>query len=287
MRALWVVPFALSTSLIVACGQQSAPTSGPSQPAAGPAVAQVPADATAIRGEVSIDGQSTLPANLELRLRLLDQSDPSIVPPVVAERVQPAPTALPASYALPYQANAIQADRRYGVEASLLAGGVVLYVSPKPVAFSGAAEPVALNLVRSGITATDAAPADVLKKQFDELENAIGGFRRLSGDRIESAVTIGWDAFANDDDVRFARENVDYGDAGTASFRYAYRDGQPWVVAREQGGVVAYLGWAEDGEVVLNRLGEERGALEADDIEALRDQAARLYTIVKARADRD
>lgn len=286
MRVLRPV-FALSLAVaLAACGQQAAPPPVAAPQPAGPP--PVDASATAIRGQVMIDGQTTLPPRgVELRLRLLDMTDPSIAPPVVAERVEPAPAGLPYRYALPYDAAQIDAERKYVIEASLLTAGVVLYGTPAPVAVlgQGAGDQAELRLTRGGTAAADVAPADLLWQEFEALETASGGMRRLVGERTEGDVMIGWDAFAEDRDVRLARENVDYGDAGSASFRFAYKGGNPWVVVREQGGVETRLGWNDAGEVLLNRKGDE--ALDEAEIAQLREQSERLYRIVKARADRD
>jgi len=244
----------------------------------------VAANVPALRGAVSIVGTTTLPPTLDLRLRLLDMSDPSIAPPVVAERIEPAPKTLPYSYALPYEPSKIGADRTYVIEASLLAGGAMLYGTPAPTAVlsNGAGNQADLVLARGGFSAAESAPADLLKVAFEALEGSIGGMERLTGERINDDVTIGWDGFAAAGDVRFARENVDYGDAGSASLRYGYKDGKPWVIAREQKGVTSLLGWGDDGAVVLNRHGDG-GQLDEAAIDDLRSQAERLYGIVKAR----
>jgi uncharacterized lipoprotein YbaY len=288
MRALM---FAVSLALLTlaGCGQQSAPT--PAASTAGPAAGgppPVPAGTPAVRGSVLIEGLTDLPAKLQLRLRLLDVSDPSIAPPVIAERLEPAPAKVPYSYALPFEQARIAPDRRYAIESSLLASGAILYGTPAPVSVltQGAGRQVNLTLVRGSLSAADAAPADLLKQAFDALEASIGGMERLTGERIDANVTIGWDGFADGDDVRFARENVDYGDAGSASLRYGYRSGQPWVIAREQKGVLSLVGWGDSGEVLLNRHAEGEQMDEAQ-IAELRSKSERLYMIVKASADRE
>ncbi len=286
MRVLRPVIALSFAAALAACGQQAAPPPAATTQPAGPP--PVDASATAIRGQVMIDGQTTLPPRgVELRLRLLDMTDPSIAPPVVAERVEPAPAGLPYRYALPYDPAKIDSERKYVVEGSLLTAGVVLYGTPVPAAVlgQGAGSQADLRLTRGGNAAADVAPADLLWQAFEEVEAASGGMRRLVGERTEGDVMIGWDAFAEERDVRLARENVDYGDAGSASFRFAYKDGKPWVVVREQGGVEARLGWNDAGEVLLNRKGDE--TLDETEIASLRAQSERLYGIVKARADRD
>ncbi|MGQ0799176.1 MAG: YbaY family lipoprotein [Pseudomarimonas sp.] len=274
---------------LVGCDQKAAPDPAAvaaAAEAAAKSVPPVPASAPAIRGEISIDGLTTLPPKLELRMRLLDMTDPSVAPPVVAERTEPAPATLPYSYALPFQPATVVDARRYVVEASLLAGGALLYGTPAPVAVltQGSNRQAKLLLTRGSVSAADTAPAELIKQEFDALEAAIGGMERLTGERINDKTTIGWDGFAEGDDVRFARENVDYGDAGSATLRYGYKGGSPWVVAREQKGVLSLVGWGPDSEVILNRHAEGE-QLDDAAIADLRIQAERLYAIVKARAD--
>lgn len=63
-----------------------------------------------------------------------------------------------------------------------------------------------------------------------------------------------------------------YGDAGSAQFRYAYKGGKPWVVARTQTGVTTMVGWNENAAVVLNE--DSKGDA---DVENLYARAEALY----------
>lgn len=284
-------PIYLALSAVFAltgCGQQSGPAQ-PAQPAAatqGPAApAAVPASAVAIRGSLSIDGLSQLPRTLQLRLRLLDMSDPSIVPPVVAERIEPAPGILPYTYALPYTESAINPDGKYVIEATLVTGDVVLYGTPAPVAVltQGASGRADIAMARGGgLPAPNIAPADLLKQDFDKLERSIGGMKRFNGERIENDITVGWDAFADSSGIRFARQVIDYDKQGTVSFKFAYKDGKPWVLVREQRGVSAYIGWGPDGSLLLNRDNNDKQMDEAK-IGELRAMAEALYSEAAAK----
>jgi uncharacterized lipoprotein YbaY len=278
-------PLILALSLVLglaACNNQQPPPPPPPAPV-GPA--PVPADATAVRGQLAIEGLTDLPRGLNLRLRLLDMSDPSIVPPVLAERVEPAPSSLPYRYALPYEAAVINPDGRYVIEATLLADQFVMYGTPQPapVLTNGGSDSADLALTRGGSAAPDIAPAEQLKREFDSLESSIGGMQRTTGERIEDKLTVGWDAFTDSSGVRFAREMVDAGDAGTTSYRYAYRNGEPWVLAREQGGTLALVGWGEDGGLLLNRVGEANGGLDEAEINRLRSRAVELHKIASRK----
>lgn len=286
MRAPLVL--AISVALLAACGQQSGPAPGAAQQqqAAQPAgPAPVPASATAVRGVISIAGLNQLPASLQLRLRLLDMSDPSVVPPVVAERIEPAPTSIPYQFALPYAPEQIRPDGRYVLDAALVSGEAVLYGTPNPSAVltQGAGSTVEVNLERGGgLPPPDVAPADLLKQEFERVERSIGGMKRFNGERIENDITVGWDAFADSTGVRFARQVIDYDKAGTVSFRFAYKDGKPWVLAREKRGVVAHVGWGPDGSLVLNRDANDKTLDEAE-VNELRSMAEALYAEASAK----
>lgn len=282
-----LIPAALVVALLAACGQQeSAAPAAPAQPQA-PAAAAAPAApqyATAVKGDITVAGLTELPAGLQLNLRLLDVSDPSQVPPVVAEVTAPAPTALPNRFALPYDASKIKPDGRYAVLAALLVEGHPLYSSPTPtpVLTEGNGDNIAIELVRGGAQAdTQIAPTEKMKQDFAALERAIGGFQRVAGERMNDDVTVGWDAFIASGQVRFAREQVDFGDAGTAAFKYAFQGGKPWVVVRVQRDRTTWLGWNEAGELILNE--GDVGAVEAEEAERLRAQAAEVMSLAAKR----
>jgi len=278
---------AISLVLLTACGQQSGQGNKAAQAVQqGPAApAPVPANATAVRGTISIGGLSKLPGQLQLRLRLLDMSDPSVVPPVVAERIEPAPAQLPYAYALPYEAAQLNEAGKYVIEASLVAGDAVLYGTPMaiPVVTQGAGNNADIALERGGgLPPPDIAPADLLRQDFERLERSIGGMRRFSGERIDETVTVAWDAFADFTGVRFARQVVDHERTGTVAYRFAYKNGEPWVLARDQRGVVALVGWAPDGSLALNRDTNDR-AIEESEVSEMRRMAEQLYKEAAAK----
>lgn len=280
---LKLIPAAIALALLAACGGQDAPA-----PAAAPAPTQAssaaaaqpstPQFSTAVSGELLVAGLAELPPGFQLSVRLLDVTDPSQVPPVVAELSTPAPSLLPGKFSLPYDPAKITAEGRYAVLAALVIENVPLYSSaaPTPVLTQGNPDRVSLELVRGGAQAdTQIAPTEKMKQEFASLERSIGGFQRVTGERMNDDVTVGWDAFIAGGQVRFAREQVDYGDAGSASFRYAFQDGKPWVIVREQRGRSSWLGWNADGELILNE-GERGAVMDAAEAERLRAQAAEV-----------
>ena len=78
-----------------------------------------------------------------------------------------------------------------------------------------------------------------------------------------------------------AREQVDFGEAGSGQFRYAYKGGKPWIVERVQASVTTPVGWNEQGDLVLNEKGE--GEADEADVTALYARAQSLYGQAEAK----
>src|SRR5690606_3371262 len=113
----------------------------------------------------------------------------------------------------------------------------------------------------------------------------LGNLRRVVGERVTDDVTVGWDAFVDDTGLRLARESVDFADGGRAAFRYAFRSGKPWLLVRERGGNTVYLGWDEDGALVLNQDGSG-GGVDAGEAAELQQRAAEVLRIAGQNATR-
>ncbi|HTH67996.1 MAG TPA: hypothetical protein VL545_07055, partial [Rhodanobacter sp.] len=76
-------------------------------------------------------------------------------------------------------------------------------------------------------------------------------------------------------EVKFIREEVDYGDKGYTSTDYAYKNGKPWAIVQEtkanrdgKPSAIDRAGWSDDGTLVLKQ--HEVGG----DVQALDDAAA-------------
>ncbi|MCX7556404.1 YbaY family lipoprotein [Xanthomonadaceae bacterium JHOS43] len=283
-----VLPLSVAAALALsACGGGSSNAPGgatPGQTQARQASAQ-PITGPALTGTASIDNLTSLPPGLSLVTRLLDTTDAASLPVVVAESVQPAPNVLPLSFAIGYDPATISQERRYGVQVAVQAETLVLYgtASPIPALTNGAPNKgLKASLVRGGQPAADVPPGEQAKADFATLSDNIGALRRIQGERLEADVAVGWDAFVEDSgQIRMAREQVDFGDAGSAQFRYAYKGGKPWVVERIQGRVTTLIGWNESGDLILN----EKGGDQADetDAAALFERAQSLYGLAAAK----
>jgi uncharacterized lipoprotein YbaY len=287
MRKLALLPLTAALTLAACGGESPAPAAGTAPAAQRPTAPQPPAPVTGpkVAGRVEVTDLTELPAGLQLVVRLLDTTDPTVVPPVFSEVIMPAPRLLPYNFEIGYDAARLDQARRYSVEAALQADGVVLYGTPAGTAVltQGApADGLVLNLVRGGKAVATVPPSEQIKADFANLEANLGTLRRITGERLDEAVAIGWDAFVDSSgQVRMAREQVETVEGGAVAYRFAYQGGQPWVVERKQGGVTTLVGWTSEGQLVLNDKG---GAPASDDeIAALRKRAADVYTQAAAR----
>lgn len=280
------LPLSVAAALALsACGGQTNAPADTSSSAKTQQAAVQPVTGPAVTGTASIDKLATLPPGLSLVLRLVDTTDAASLPVVVAESTQPAPNVLPLSFALGYDPAAIKQDHRYGIQVAVQAETLVLYgtSAPVPVLTHGApAKGLAVALVRGGQPSADVPPGEQAKADFATLSENIGALRRIHGERLEADVAVGWDAFVEDSgQIRMAREQVDFGEAGSGQFRYAYKGGKPWIVERVQASVTTLVGWNEQGDLVLNEKGE--GEADEADVTALYARAQSLYGQAEAK----
>lgn len=277
----------LAALLLSACGGDTQdPAAARSAEAADRAARQAAASQLpAVTGRVSAGDLTQLPRGVVLRLRLLDVTDPATPPVTVAETTVDT-RRLPADFRLAYEPQRIAQDHRYVVQGELVTEGVTLYSTPEPqpVLTGGAAARADLALVRGAGPDTSISVSEQFRRDFDLLESQLGTLRRVVGERITDDVTVGWDAFVDDSGVRFVRESVDFAQGGRASFRYAFRYGKPWVVARERGGTTTWVGWDEDGALVLNQSGE--ATVQPAEAERLRSRALEVFEIASAQSGR-
>ena len=280
------LPLSVAAALALsACGGQTNAPADTSSSAKTQQAAAQPVTGPAVTGTASIDKLATLPPGLSLVLRLVDTTDAASLPVAVAESTQPAPNVLPLSFALGYDPAAIKQDHRYGIQVAVQAETLVLYgtSAPVPVLTNGApAKGLAVALVRGGQPSADVPPGEQAKADFATLSENIGALRRIHGERLEADVAVGWDAFVEDSgQIRMAREQVDFGEAGSGQFRYAYKGGKPWIVERVQASVTTLVGWNEQGDLVLNEKGE--GEADEADVTALYARAQSLYGQAEAK----
>jgi uncharacterized lipoprotein YbaY len=277
------------TFALAACGGGT-PAPAPA-PAPGAPVQPQVAAGPAITGTIDSEGPAALAAGAQLALRLLDTTRADAEPTVVAEFKQPV-TALPAEFRMPYDEKLIDSNRAYAVDAKVLDGETVTFVSLASAAVltEGKPDRVSIRVVQA-LTAAPRDPAAELVKEFTDFEQRLGGLDRFADSRIigpeGKEVAIGWDGFSDDAGVRMVRETVSDGEGGNRyNRRFAWKDGKLWVAIREQGGTKVRLGWDKDGTLIVkekNGQADESVAAEAD---ALSKAARDALAIASARAGR-
>jgi uncharacterized lipoprotein YbaY len=284
MRKLALIPLSAVLVLSACGGEQPAPAAAPATaPAPAEVAATTPVSGPKVSGSITVQGVSQLPEGIQLSAKLLDVTDPAAVPVVVSERTTAAPQLLPSGFEVGYDPAQIDQAKRYTIEVSLQSDGIVLYGSPTPtpVLTQGAGDSgFSLTLVQGGKPVATVAPPEQLKLDFQALEANLGALRRITGERLDEEVAIGWDAFVDNasGQVLMAREQVEVADAGTTAYRFAYKGGQPWMVERKQGGGTTLLGWTSAGELILNE-----SALSDAEVEQLKQRALALYGTAAAR----
>jgi uncharacterized lipoprotein YbaY len=289
MRKLALLPLTAALALAACGGDQPAAPATPaaaSAPAAPAAAAATPITGPKVSGSITVDGVSQLPDGIELAVKLYDVTDAAAVPALLGERVVAAPRILPSGFEVGYDPAQVDQARKYAVEVALRTDGIVLYGTPAPAPVLTGGAPssgLALTLVQGGKPVSTVLPSEQLKLDFQALEANLGALRRLTGERLDEQVAIGWDAFVDtvSGQVRMAREQVETAEGGNTAYRFAYQGGQPWVVERKQGGTTTLLGWTSDGQLILNEKGAEQASDE--EVEALKQRALALYSTAAAR----
>jgi hypothetical protein len=241
-----------------------------------------------VTGTVVADQPAALGAGATLTLRLLDTTRADAEPTLLKTISLPI-KALPAEFALPYDAKDVTPIRSYAVDAQVMDQGTVKFVSIGRVGVLTQGKPSRINVqLAQALTSSVRDPAEDLVREFTEFEQRIGGLKRFADSRIVGPegkeTAIGWDGFADDSGVRMVRETLSDGEGNNRYNRkFAWKDGKLWVAIREQGGVKIRLGWDKDGTLILkekNGKADDSAATEAD---ALAKAAREALDIANAR----
>jgi len=120
-----------------------------------------------------------------------------------------------------------------------------------------------------------------LKDEFTKLQSRIGGMKTVNGTYTTDEASIGWDAFAETNKVKFVRVNTEYDKGGRTSVKYAFKDDKPMFV-KQQG--VATIGWDDSGSVVVNEK-QGGGALADKEIAAIHDSATHAFQMAQEKVD--
>ena len=131
---LWILLAALSTGLLTACQPAATPEAIPpldasSSRSAAASAAVAPAEQAMLEGTVWYRQRSALPEGAVVEVSLLDVSRAD-APAVVLAQTQIVPTTqVPIAFTLHYDAGQIQPGHSYALQAKILLGDTLLFIS--------------------------------------------------------------------------------------------------------------------------------------------------------------
>ncbi|PMQ07509.1 hypothetical protein DyAD56_01950 [Dyella sp. AD56] len=270
-RLVWSL-MSVAALALAGCGNSSQSSQGGAE---GGNAAQTPAQANQVTGQVSVPEGSSVSAAAKLDLTLIDVSQQDSKP-LATKTVEPANT-LPISFELPFNAADVNPAGVYVLQA-VLTDGERTY---KPRLQT----PVLNGKPSTGLNVQlfpEQTPGEKELAAFTSVQKQIGGMKISSGTKLEDKVSRGWQVFRQAGDVKFIREEVDYGDKGFTSTDYAYKDGKPWVVVQQKKSSkdakptsTERAAWISDGTLVLktNDQGGKSSQLADDEAASLQKQA--------------
>jgi len=190
---------------------------------------------------------------------------------------------LPQSFELEFNPADVNPNSMYIVQA-VLTDGDRRYTAPlqTPVLTKGAGSQVSIQLVG------EQTPGEKELAAFTAVQKQIGGMKITSGTKLEDKVSRGWQVFREAGEVKFIREQVDYGDKGFTNTDYAYKDGKPWVVVQQKKSSkdakpnsTERAGWNADGALVLKQeqAGSKTDALADEEAASLQKQATSILSL--------
>lgn len=271
-RLVWSL-MSVAALALAGCGNSSQPSDGGAE--SGNAAQQPAAPANQVAGQVTVPEGSTVSPAAKLDLTLIDvgQQDSK---PLATKTVEPANT-LPISFELPFNGSDLNPSGMYVLQA-VLTDGERTY---KPRLQT----PVLNGKPSSGLTIQLFPEQTAGEKElaaFTAVQKQIGGMKISNGTKLEDKVSRGWQVFREAGEVKFIREQVDYGDNGFTSTDYAYKDGKPWVVVQQKKSSkdakpneTDRAAWSQDGQLVLKTVdaGSKSSQLSDDAAANLQKQA--------------
>lgn len=263
-------------------------SSGPSSTSEGAASSAAP-QVNSVSGTIALRGPDQPSASDQLTISLVDVSAQGSAP-LASKTIAPA-TTFPLTFQLSFNPSDVVPNDMYVVKAELVDGDR-RYEMPlqAPVLTKGApSQGVSIQLM------PQQTPGEKELAAFQAVQKQIGGMKVKSGTRLEKDASRGWQVFRQDDEVKFIRELVDYGDKGFTSTDYAYKNGKPWVAQQQrkpsQGAKPTSIdtaGWSDDGTLVLkqHQEGDKTSALSDADAASLQQQAKSILDLATGGKDK-
>jgi len=276
-RLVWSL-MSVAALALAGCGNSSQSSEGGAENGGAPAQA---APANQVAGQISVPAGSDVSAAAKLDLTLVDVSQADSKP-LATKTVEPANT-LPISFELPFNGADLNPQGMYVLQA-VLTDGERTY---KPRLQT----PVLNGKPSTGLNVQLFPEQTAGEKEltaFTAVQKQIGGMKISNGTKLEDKVSRGWQVFREAGEVKFIREEVDYGDKGFTSTDYAYKDGKPWVVVQQKKSSkdakpssTERAAWTADGNLVLktNEQGGKSSPLSDDEAASLQKQATTILSL--------
>jgi putative lipoprotein len=278
----------LSLVSVTALALAGCNSSSPSSQQAGDsstAASAAPQSGNKVTGQVTLREPADMSPQAKLDISLVDVSaagGAEAATPVATKSISPVGS-FPLSFELEFNPADINPNNLYVVKASLV-DGARTYDMPlqAPVLTKGATNQVTIQLVAKQ------TPAEKDLSEFQSLRTQIGGMKIKSGTKLEKDVSRGWQVFRKDGQVRFIREQVDYGDKGFTETDYAYKANKPWVAVQQKKSskdakpsATLRASWDVDGNAVLEQRtsGGKTDTLADDDASSLKQQAVEILKL--------
>ena len=284
-----IVSKLMSVAALALAGCSNAPNSSQQTDSAAPASANTAA-ATApqvkneVSGTISLRAGSPQPsANATLVVNLVDVSSTAVGSAPLASKTAPAGS-FPQSFTLTFNPAEVKPNDLYVIQANLTDGDRK-YSMPiqAPVLAKGSKnDGVVIELV------AEQTPSEKILADFAEAKAQIGGMKISHGTKLEANDSRGWQLFRQAGEVKYIREEVDYGDKGYTSTDYAYKNGKPWAIVQEtkanrdgKPSAIDRAGWSDDGTLVLkqHQVGSDVQVLDAAAAATMKKQAAAILSM--------
>ena len=279
-RMVWSL-MSVAALALAGCNSSSDSQQGSSASAGGNGSQTGAAQSSAVTGTVAIQGDAQLSPSAKLDITLVDVSTEGGATNLTTKTI--APVTLPQQFQLEYNPKDINPADSYALQAVLTDGDRKYTPSlQSPVLTKGAANTATIQLV------AQQTPGEKELAAFKDVQAHIGGMKITNGTKLEKDVSRGWQVFRQDGQVKFIREQVDYGDKGFTSTDFAYKDGKPWVIVQQKKAnkdakpnSTDRAGWSADGTLVLKQheAGGKTDTLSDSDAADLQKQAATILSM--------
>ena len=278
----------MSVAALALAGCSNAPNPSQSTDSAAPAsantAAATPRIPNQVSGTISLRAGTPAPsANATLVVNLVDVSSTAVGSAPLASKTAPAGS-FPQTFTLTFNPAEVKPNDLYVIQA-MLTDGDRKYAMPiqAPVLAKGSKnDGVVIELV------AEQTPSEKILADFAEAKAQIGGMKISHGTKLEANDSRGWQLFRQAGEVKYIREEVDYGDKGYTSTDYAYKNGKPWAIVQEtkanrdgKPSAIDRAGWSDDGTLVLkqHQVGSDVQVLDAAAAATMKKQAAAILSM--------